>query len=87
MIAILTKYIAPTNTLGARIKAYTDNGKFSYKVTISYDYSLDGVDAHFKAVEALIKKHGLDWDIENMSYGSTWQGYAFCFANSKRGVK
>lgn len=87
MIAIHTKYLAPTNANGSRIKAYTA-GYGSVKpftVTISYDYALDGVDVHFKAVKALVKKYALDWNLEGMRYGDSadGKGFSFCFDHSK----
>lgn len=78
MVVIKTKYIEPTNTRGSRIKA-SANG---FTVTISYDYSLSDVHVHFKAVEALIEKHDLDWDVSNMGYGSDNEGYYFTFKHS-----
>jgi hypothetical protein len=79
MIAIETKYLAPTNSRGSRIKAFTCNG---HSVSISYDYSLSNERLHFEAVKALVAKHKLDWDISNMVYGGTKGGYVFCFSNS-----
>jgi len=87
MIAIHTKYIKPTNTRGARIKAYTktwgDNKGF--EVTIGYPHALSGVDCHFEAVKALIAKHSLEWDISEMRYGDSAdaRGFSFCFNHSK----
>ena len=82
MIAIHTKYMGPTNTRGACIKAYTGSG---FSVTVPFDYSLDGVELHFKAVTALIARHHLDWSTDGMRYGdsSDGKGYSFCFDNSK----
>ena len=87
MIAIHTKYISPTNTRGSRIKAYTA-GRGSLKgfeATVGYDYSLNEVGVHFKAVKALIEKHNLDWDLSNMRYGDSadGKGFSFCFDCSK----
>lgn len=82
MIAIQTKSIAPTNTRGARIKAWTSTG---FSVTIPYPYAsyAGGYEvAHFQAVKELIKKHSLDWDTEGMTFGGTDTGYVFCFKHS-----
>jgi hypothetical protein len=38
--------------------------------------------AHYEAVKALIEKHNLDWDIDNMGYGSDNEGYYFTFSSS-----
>lgn len=88
MIAIHTKYIGPTNTRGSRIKAYTaSHGSHKgFTVTIPYDYSLDGVAVHFKAVKALVAKHGLLWpNLDAMRYGDSadGRGFSFCFDSSK----
>lgn len=72
MIAILTKYLGPTNCRGSRIKAYTSNKGQS--VTISYDYALDGEALHRKAAQALMDKMG--WKNELVS-GGIERGYAF----------
>lgn len=78
MVIIKTKVLAPTNTRGARIKA-SANG-FSY--TIAYPYAKSYEMAHYEAVKALINVHQLDWDIDNMGYGSDNEGYYFTFSSS-----
>jgi len=83
MIAIHTKYLAPTNSNGARIKAYTAGG-MGYKgftATIPYPYGLEGAECHFKAVQELVKKNNLDWNLDGMRYGDSadGKGFAFCF--------
>lgn len=87
MIAIHTKFIRPTNLRGARIKAYTSgNGSFKgFNVTIPYGYESDTVTTHFEAVKALVSKHKLDWNLENMRYGDSADGagFSFCFDASK----
>lgn len=80
MIAIQTKYLPATNTKGARIKAFTDTG---FNATISYPHELSFEQCHFEAVKALVEKNGLQWNIENMRYGGTKNGYVFCFDNAK----
>jgi hypothetical protein len=86
MIAIHTKYISPSNTRGARIKAYTaDSGsRKGFSVTISYPHEHSYETCHFQAVRALIKKFDLDWDLSEMRYGDSadGKGYSFCFARS-----
>jgi hypothetical protein len=85
MIAIQTKFLAPTNNRGARIKAFTSSG---FNVTISYPYASGEAASHFDAVKELVKKYKLDWNIEEMTYGGTETGYAFCFACSTvKGLK
>jgi hypothetical protein len=79
MIAIQTKYLGPTNTRGARIKAWTDSG---FSTAISYPHEFSHELCHFQAVKALIAKHKLDWDLSDMRYGGTDNGYVFCFAHS-----
>lgn len=81
MIAIHTKYIGPTNTRGARIKAYTSSG---FTATIAYPHAESFEIAHFESVKALVEKHNLDWDLTDMRFGDSadGRGYVFCFANS-----
>lgn len=82
MIAIHTKYIGPSNTRGSRIKAYTASSK--WHATIAYPYDKDGVECHYEAVKALVKKHGLDFDVSKMCYGDSAdsRGYVFVFPQS-----
>ena len=84
MIAIQTKYVGPSNTKGGRIKAWADRGRDAPKmsVTISYPHEYSHEQCHFQAVKALVKKHKLEWDLSNMRYGGTDDGYVFCFAHS-----
>ena len=79
MKAIETKYLAPTDTRGVRIKAKVGN----LTATVPYDYSLtDQSEIAFVAVRELVRKHKLDWDISKMVYGGTDKGYTFCFPES-----
>jgi hypothetical protein len=74
MIAIHTKYIAPSSTRGARIKAYTS------------DYELSDVMRHFQPVQKLInEKMTYAPSVLNMTYGDSadGRGYVFCFGESK----
>jgi hypothetical protein len=77
MQAIQTKFLCPTNTKGARIKASCAAGS----ITISYPYELSGQAVHRKAAEALVAK--LDWTHPN--YGGLLGGclpngdYCFVF--------
>ena len=80
MIAIQTKYLGPTNTKGARIKAFTCNG---HSATIDCDYALSDEKLHFEAVKALVAKNNLDWDLSEMTYGGLKEGYVFTFPHSK----
>jgi hypothetical protein len=61
MLAIVTKYIGPTDAHGARIKATTEAGS----ITIEYPHELSGDDVYAKAAMALVRKLG--WD--NNYYG------------------
>ena len=47
--AITTKYLAPTNTRGARVKATAAAGS----VTIPWDYAYDGSTNHYAAARSL----------------------------------
>jgi len=80
MIAIQTKFLPCTNTKGARVKAWACGRTWS--VTIPYDYSGSNETAHYRAVQAFIEKHKLEWDLTNMRFGDVENGYVFCFQNS-----
>lgn len=86
MIAIHTKFISPTNTRGARIKAYTvgygDHKGFS--AVIPYPYDKSNEVCHFQAVKELVKKNSLDWNLSDMRYGDSadGKGFVFCFNHS-----
>lgn len=84
MIAIHTKYISPTNSRGARIKAYTSSG---FTATISYPHEFSHEMCHYQAVKTLVEKNKLDWDLSEMRYGDSadGRGYVFCFADSVAG--
>ena len=75
MKAIQTKYLAATNTLGTRIKATAGN----MSATVPYDHALSHEAVFFEAVKELVKKNSLDWDISEMVFGGTKDGYVFCF--------
>jgi hydroxypyruvate isomerase len=82
MIAIHTRCLPVTNTRGTRIKAFTASG---FEATIAYPYAESYEKAHFEAVKALIEKHKLDWNLENMRFGDSadGKGYVFCFDHSR----
>ena len=86
MIAIHTKYLSATNTRGSRIKAYTANWGSSkgFSMTVPYNHALNEHIMHFEAVKALVKKHNLDWNLDNMRYGDSadGRGFSFCFSDS-----
>lgn len=73
MKAITTKYISPTNTRGARVKA-TDGDT---SVTVSYDHASN--DPHVEACLALCKKLNWDDNAAVMVRGHTKTGCVFVF--------
>jgi hypothetical protein len=79
MVAIQTKYYGPTNTRSSRIKAWTPDGRIVY---IPYQHELSHEVLYFQAVKALVAKYKLDWDLSDMRYGGTDDGYVFCFNHS-----
>jgi hypothetical protein len=87
MIAIHTKYIRPTNTRGARIKAYTADwgDRKGFAATIPYPHALSYEACHFEAVKELVSKNKLDWNLNDMRFGDSadGKGYCFCFDVSK----
>ena len=73
MQAIQTRYLKPTDTKGARIKAWAAAGS----VTIGYPHELSGQACHRKAAEALAAK--FQWEnellggqLENGDYAFVW---------------
>lgn len=57
MQSIQTRYLPPTNSRGARIKAYSEG--FPRGVTVPYEYRAQGeTGAHRVAVEAFIRAKG-----------------------------
>lgn len=83
MIGIETKTLPATNTKPRRICAFTCNG---HRLIMSYDDSLDSVEAHFKAAQALIFAQFTNPPpYETMTYGGTRRGYFFCWAQSTVG--
>jgi hypothetical protein len=77
MQAIQTRYLGPTNSRGARIKAWAAAGS----ITIAYPYELSGQACHRMAAEALALK--CKWDtpfygqllggqLENGDYAFVW---------------
>ena len=67
---ITTKFLGPTNSRGARIKASCQAGS----ITVPWDHSLDSSLCHAKAVKALIEKLGLSWG-NKFTVGSDNDGY------------
>ena len=71
MIAIHTKYLSPTNTRGARVKASVYRSRdVTFSVTVGYDHAAD--DPFELAAQALAEKH---WPGKNVRYvGATLDG-------------
>lgn len=78
MKAICTKYLGPTDTKGARIKAYT--GEES--LTLPLDHALSGAERHEKVVRALLEKYMPGCERIRLTYGEMPSGYVFTFALS-----
>ena len=78
MKAILTKYIGPTNTRPARVKADAGDG-----VTLarSWDSTLDSRRNHAGAARALCNKMG--WEAELIGGGFPSGDMAWVFADSR----
>jgi hypothetical protein len=75
MQAIQTRYLCPTNTRGARIKAWAAAGS----ITIDYPHELSGQACHRAAAEALALK--FNWT-DKLLGGQLENGdYAFVFVN------
>ena len=74
--AIVTRFIGPTNTRGARIKATAWGGS----VTVPFYYELGVQGAHDAAAEALVRKMG--WQGAWVSGGSPDER-GFCYVNAR----
>lgn len=70
-VAILTKYIGPTNYRDSRVKAYTESGR---SITIPWDDALNSEENHNAAALALQTKMG--WT-DDLIQGGTPKGYVF----------
>lgn len=79
MKAISTRYLGPTNYVGARIKA--DDGD-SNSVTIGYPHEYDSEKAHAQAALALVRKMGWGKMHTHLIAGSTRTGFVFVFATN-----
>ena len=73
MIAILTKFIGPTNYRGARVKAFTTSG---HRIIVPWDHSQNVEENHDAAALALCRKMG--WG-GKLVRGGTEVGYAYAF--------
>ena len=75
------RLLGPTDTRGARIKAYTDGRS----VTVDYPHELNSEQAHFAAARAFAAKHFKHAPpTDRMVYGNSadGRGYVFCFPQS-----
>jgi len=76
MKAITTRFLSPTESRGARIKASCEAGTF----TSPYDYALDGQAAHRQVAEELVRRLG--WSCGPLLGGHLANGdYVFVFDN------
>lgn len=76
MQAIITKFIGPTNTRGARIKATWQRFDGEVKRVLSYDHKVSERDNHAAAAMALVREYsdgGNNWTAGELPNG----GYAF----------
>lgn len=91
MQAIQTRFLAPTNTKGDRIKAWCARGS----ITVGYDYGIDGEqEKHHSAVKALIAKFCQEDSIDGQDtvsnpWNTAWNGGQlsngdFCFVSGVR---
>ena len=83
MQAIVTKYLSPTNTRGARIKATAHTGQGG-SITVPWDYALDTSANHRAAALALANKY--KWlDHSDLSEGGSLPaGNGECFVLTRK---
>jgi len=82
MVSIITKFLGPTNTRGARIKAHrADDPRVA--VTVSYDYAGSSEFRHRLAATQLADRYGwLDAGTVLVA-GGTDRGYTFVLVNER----
>lgn len=80
MIAIMTRYLGPTNHRGSRVAATTCTG---HRHVMSWDDSKDINANHLDAAKELCSKMG--WDGDSLVGGATAEGYAFVFVGKQAG--
>ena len=73
MVAILTKFIGPTNSRGALVKAFTTSG---HRIFVPWDHSRNVEENHDAAAIALCRK--MEW-CGKLVRGGTYVGYAYTF--------
>lgn len=78
MQAIETRYIQPTNTKGAKVKAITESG---LSVTLPYDDGLTGSNAHWPAALALATKLGWHGEWVCCAVNGCKRGYVFALVS------
>lgn len=90
MVAIITKYVGPTNHRGSRIIVKSNAGKVS-RISVSYDHALDIEENHIAAAHEYARRN--DWleqpnccsattpcaHYGRLAHGATADGYAFVF--------
>jgi len=81
-VAITTKMIRSRSTGSPSIRAECENGV--QKITVPYDYGLEGNENHAAAAIALARKN--DFDGGEMHMGSTRDGYVFVFTHKESRV-
>lgn len=78
MIAILTKYLGPTNYRGSRIAVTSGNG---HRLVVSWNDALDVDENHRAAAIALCRK--MNWS-GDLASGGLKDGAAHCFIPKDR---
>ena len=88
-LAIHTKYIGPTNTRGARIKATCIRDKDSkWTAIVSFEYSADSETRHSLAAKALLAKFAPGLQEETLwCCGNTLDNLGYVFAIYPEAVK
>ena len=82
MLTIITKYLKPTDTKGARIRASFMNCGTS--VTIGYPYELSGGVCHHYAMTELLLKAGYTLNAEVKHVEPVLLGYLYLVEEAKQ---
>ena len=81
--AIVTKYLGPTDSRGARVKAVCEAGT----VTLPWDHGLHTCENHEAAAMALCAKLGWAWEHFKGGGLPRCNSHAYCYVDTRGGTR
>ena len=84
MKTIITKYLGATNHRGSRIKATTSSG---ISKTVSYDYELNAIPNHKRAVHKLNEQLNWSGEMVQGSPNDTGDSYIWVFVERSERIR